>query len=102
MSHNSTRRDFLKNSALVGAAAWWVGGTLASGADSKNPLERLNFASIGVGGKGSGDSTHAGMVGNVVALCDIDDIQLEKKSHVFKSARKFNDYREMLDVMADK
>jgi len=101
MHHKSTRRDFLKNSSLVGAA-WWVGGTLASGADSKNPLERLNFASIGVGGKGSGDSSHAGMVGNVVALCDIDDIQLEKKSHVFKSARKFNDYREMLDVMADK
>jgi predicted dehydrogenase len=101
MSHKSTRRDFLSNSALVGAA-WWVGGTLASGADSKNPLERLNFASIGVGGKGSGDSSHAGMVGNVVALCDIDDFQLEKKTHVFKTARKFNDYREMLDVMGDK
>ncbi len=101
MHHKSTRRDFLKSSSLVGAA-WWVGGTLASGADSKNPLERLNFASIGVGGKGSGDSSHAGMVGNVVALCDIDDIQLEKKSHVFKTARKFNDYREMLDVMGDK
>ena len=101
MSHKSTRRDFIKNSSLVGAA-WWVGGTLASGKDSKNPLERLNFASIGVGGKGSGDSSHAGMVGNVVALCDIDDIQLEKKTHVFKTARKFNDYREMLDVMGNK
>ncbi len=101
MSQNSTRRDFLKNSALVGTA-WWVGGTFASGADSKNPLERLNFASIGVGGKGSSDSSHAGFVGNIVGLCDIDDIQLEKKGHVFKSARKFNDYREMLDVMGDK
>jgi predicted dehydrogenase len=102
MSHKSTRRDFIKNSALAGAAAWWVGESLASGKDSKNPLERLNFASIGVGGKGSSDSSHAGYVGNLVALCDIDDIQLEKKSHVFKTARKFNDYREMLDVMGDK
>ena len=55
MINKSTRRDFMKNSALVGTA-WWVGHSFASGADSKNPLERLNFASIGVGGKGSGDS----------------------------------------------
>jgi len=38
----------------------------------------------------------------MVAICDIDDLHLEKKGHAFKSARKFNDYREMLDVMGDK
>ena len=42
------------------------------------------------------------MSGNMVGLCDIDDLHLEKKGHAFKSARKFNDYREMLDVMGDK
>ena len=101
MIDKSSRRDFLKNSALVGTA-WWVGQTFASGADSKNPVERLNVASIGVEGKGSSDSSHAGYVGNMVALCDIDDLHLEKKGHAFKTARKFNDYREMLDVMGDK
>jgi predicted dehydrogenase len=101
MIDKSSRRDFLRSSALAGTA-WWVAHTAASGADSKNPLERLNMASIGVDGKGSSDSSHAGYVGNMVALCDIDDLHLEKKGHAFKSARKFNDYREMLDVMGDK
>lgn len=101
MSHKSSRRDFLKNSGLVGTA-WWVGQSFGLGADSKNPLERMNFASIGVDGKGSSDSSHAGYVGNMVGLCDIDDLRLEKKAYAFRSARKFNDYREMLDVMGNK
>ena len=43
-------------------------------------------------------------VGNIVALCDIDDLHLEKKRAAArgKPARKFNDYREMLDEMGDK
>jgi predicted dehydrogenase len=100
MIDKSTRRNFLKGSAALGAA-WWVGQN-SGFADSKNPVERLSFASIGVDGKGSSDTSHAGYVGNMVALCDIDDLHLEKKGHAFKSARKFNDYREMLDVMGDK
>jgi predicted dehydrogenase len=100
MIDKSTRRNFLKGSAALGAA-WWVGQN-SGFADSKNPVERLSVASIGVDGKGSSDSSHAGYVGKMVALCDIDDLHLEKKGHAFKSARKFNDYREMLDVMGDK
>ena len=101
MFDKATRRDFLKGSAALGAA-WWVGQSLASGADSKNPLERLNFGCIGVEGKGSGDTFHCRLNGNVVALCDIDDLHLEKKKHSIKQARRFNDYREMLDVMGNK
>ena len=53
------------------------------------------------GAKGRGDGSHAGFVGNR-RLCDIDDLQLEKKGHAYKSARRFNDYREMLDKLGDK
>jgi predicted dehydrogenase len=101
MSNKSTRRDFLKSSTLLGTA-WWVGHAASGFADSKNPLERLNFACIGNGGKGSENTRDAGRNGNVVALCDIDDIPLEKYGKLFKTARKFNDYREMFEVMADK
>ncbi len=103
MIDKSTRRDFLKNSALLGTA-WWVGQSqFASGyADSKNPVERLNFACIGVNGKGSSDTSSARRAGNVVAICDIDDQSLDKAASRYKSAKKFNDYREMLEVMADK
>ena len=58
MIDKSSRRDFLKNSSLLGTA-WWVGQTRGF-ADSKSRVERLNMASIGVDGKGSSDSSHAG------------------------------------------
>jgi len=65
-------------------------------------LEKVNFACIGVGGKGSSDSDSAGRHGNVVALCDVDDNNLKRKSARFKAAKTFNDYRKMLDEMGDK
>ncbi|HXY36743.1 MAG TPA: Gfo/Idh/MocA family oxidoreductase [Planctomycetaceae bacterium] len=108
MFDKSTRRDFLKNSTLL-STAWWVGQTSLFGADSKNPLERLNFGCIGVDGKGSSDTDDAARFGNIVALCDIDDHHLEKKRAQLKrrgkindSVKQFNDYREMLDQMGDK
>jgi predicted dehydrogenase len=106
MFDKSTRRDFLKNSAVLGTA-WWVQTSAFAG--SKNPLEKLNFACIGVDGKGSSDTDDAARNGNIVALCDIDDGHLEKKQAQLKRRKKigdsvkvFNDYREMLDQMGDK
>src|ERR1043165_7212917 len=99
MSLNSNRRDFIKQTAALGTG-WWVGAHTNAFADSKNPLERLNFACIGVGGKGDSDSNDAGRNGNIVALCDIDDTHLGKKLKRFDKAQKFNDYREMFDKMA--
>jgi predicted dehydrogenase len=107
MLDKSTRRDFLKNSTLLGTA-WWVGQSNAFG-DSKNPLEKLNFACIGVDGKGSSDTNDAARNGTIVAMCDIDDGHLQKKREqllrvkkVSESVKVFNDYREMLDQMGDK
>lgn len=100
MSQQTTRRDFIKQSTALGAA-WWV-GTQSAFAVSKSSLEKINFACIGVGNKGSGDSNSAGGAGNIVALCDIDDTMLEKKAAVFSKAKKYNDYRIMLEEMADK
>lgn len=93
----STRREFIKQSTALGAA-FWVAGQPAW-ADSKSPIERLNFACIGVDGKGSSDSNDAGSHGNIVALCDIDDRRLAKKAARFPKAKKFNDYRKMLTEM---
>lgn len=101
MSQKSTRRDFVKQSAALGTA-WWVGSqNLISAEKEKSPVERLNFACIGVEGKGSSDTDSAGKSGNVVALCDIDDRRLEKKAARYPNAKKYNDYRKMLDEMGD-
>ncbi len=107
MFDKSTRRDFLKSSTVL-STAWWVGQSQAL-AVSKSPNEQLNFACIGVDGKGSSDTDDAARNGMIVALCDIDDRHLEKKKTQLKrrnkindSVKTFNDYREMLDQMGDK
>ncbi len=97
MPRKSTRRDFMKQSTALGVA-FWVGGNTAW-SDPKSPLEKLNFACIGVDGKGSSDSQDAGNHGNVVAICDIDDNRMAKKAAQYPNAKKFNDYAEMLTTM---
>lgn len=94
MGQKTTRRDFLKQSTALGTAFWVTGAP--AWADSKSPVERLNFACIGVEGKGSSDTDDAGHFGNIVALCDVDERRLSKKATRFPKAKKFTDYREML------
>src|SRR5207247_6704 len=61
--------------------------------------EKVNIACIGVGGKGDSDASDAGQVGNVVAICDIDDNSLNRKAQQFGKAKKYNDFRKMLEEM---
>ncbi|MGC1275773.1 MAG: Gfo/Idh/MocA family oxidoreductase [Planctomycetaceae bacterium] len=100
---HASRRDFLKTSAAAAGTAWWVSGKAYGFQDSKNPMERLNFACIGVAGKGSSDSADAAGVGKIVAICDIDERSLKKKAadDAFTDAKQFVDFRVMLDEMGD-
>ncbi len=95
MHHDVSRRSFLKSTLATGTAAW-VANSYAA-AESKSPNERLRFACIGVGGKGSSDTQQAGEFGDIVGLCDIDDERLNKMSEKFPQAKKYNDFRKMLD-----
>ena len=102
MSRRASRRQFLRDTTLAGVGFWVAGGVSSRRRRRQAaalPLERLRVAGIGVGGKGSGDITHAGMLGDVVAICDIDDRHLNAKANHFSKARKFNDFREMLNTM---
>lgn len=100
MTHDSTRREFIKQSAVGAGAAWWV-GTQSLAAQEKSSVERLNFACIGVGGKGSSDTDSAGRHGNVVALCDIDTKRLAQKARAFPKAKTYTDYRQMLEEIGE-
>lgn len=97
MKSAQNRREFLKATTAASLGAWIVGPDLF--AAEKSPNEKLNIASIGVGGKGGSDCDHASQFGNIVAICDIDDNRLGAKAEKFPAARKFNDFREMLDQM---
>jgi predicted dehydrogenase len=97
MTAAQNRREFLKSTAAIGVGAWVAGPDLIAAQRSAN--EAINIACIGVGGKGSSDTDHAGNHGNLVALCDIDDNFLAAKATKFPKARKFNDFRRMFDDM---
>jgi predicted dehydrogenase len=99
MSRRASRRQFLRDTTLAGVGFWVAGGISRAADKPRSPLERVRIAGIGVGGKGSSDIDHAGRLGDVVALCDIDDNTLNAKAKKFPSAKKFNDFREMLSQM---
>ena len=96
-SRELTRRTFIMGTA----------GLLASGATARRPCyaspnEKLNIASIGVGGMGAGDVGRVGETGaNIVALCDVDWDRAKGSFEAFPKARRYRDYREMLDQEKD-
>ncbi len=100
MSSKPTRRTFVKTTAAASAGFWAAGG-VAPRRTWASKLEKVQFACIGVGGKGASDSADAGRTGHVAAVCDIDEETLGKAKLSFPDARQFVDYREMLDQMAD-
>lgn len=99
MTQKTTRREFVQQSTALGAA-WWV-STNTGYTQERAKIEQINFACIGVGGKGSSDTDDAGRHGNIVALCDVDENNLKKKAARFPKAKTFNDYRKMFEEMGD-
>lgn len=97
---SSTRREFLKQSAFVAGMGVWVAAERPLRAlQEQSPNERINVASIGIGGKGDGDSAQAAKHGNLIAVCDIDDERLNSKLRKFPKAQRFNDFRKMFDKL---
>jgi predicted dehydrogenase len=99
MSSRITRRRFLQVSAAAGAGYFFTASALSAEGAASGPNGKLYFAGIGVGGKGSGDVSQAGKLGEVVALCDIDENNLGNKAKEFARAKKFFDFRQMLEKM---
>jgi predicted dehydrogenase len=94
----STRRSFIKNSALA-AGGFFIVPRHVLGRGFVAPSDKLNIAAVGAGGKGASDITHAWNNGanNVVALCDIDWKHAEKTFEKFPKAARYKDYRRMLE-----
>jgi predicted dehydrogenase len=90
----------LQTTAVAGVGYWAAASVRAQ---SNSPNEQIRFACIGVDGKGSSDSGDAARHGEIVAICDIDDQKLDaaSKREKFAKAKRYNDYRKMLDEMRD-
>lgn len=102
MARQTSRRDFMKHTAAIGAAVY-VGHSRAIGQD-KSANGKIRYACIGVGGKGASDSADAAQHGEIAAICDVDRRTLEKTSKRpgYEGAELFTDFREMLSKLGDK
>jgi len=97
-SRATTRRDFVSSMAL-GAGLFHIVPRHVLGRGFRAPSDTLNVACIGVGGMGRNDVR--GMEAeNLVALCDVDWASAEDAFRSYPRARRYKDYRDMLDKEA--
>jgi predicted dehydrogenase len=96
---NNSRRDFIKNTALLSAGFYIVPRYVLGGKGFTAPSDRLVVAGIGAGGKGESDINEFFKTGkaDIAFLCDVDDRQSVKSRERFPQAKYYKDYREMLD-----
>lgn len=96
-----TRRAFLAattTTAVLSASAQDKPNTAQVVPGKKSPNEKLNIAAIGAGGKGSSDIGACYDLGeNIVALCDVDWNRAAKTVNGMPNAKRYNDYRNMLE-----
>jgi predicted dehydrogenase len=93
----SNRREFLKTTAVIGMGCFVSAGVRA--AESKSPNGRIAMASIGIAGKGGSDTADAAKHGDLVAICDADRARLDAAGKKYPGAKKYTDFRKMLDEM---
>lgn len=93
------KREFIKKSSVGALGIMFAPSILKAGF----PKEKLRTAHIGVGNMGMEDlkavSSHEAV--EVIALCDVDAINLSTAHKMHPGARIFFDYRAMLEEMGD-
>jgi predicted dehydrogenase len=100
-----TRRRFLANSTKA-ASAIAVGNLLlqpgrAPGAPRRlSPNEKLNIAFVGLTGRGGENIREITTAedNNVIALCDVDENNLNSAGKKFPAAKRYRDYRKLLEL----
>lgn len=93
-----TRRAFLKSSTALALAPWALPRFPV-----RSPLATLRVACIGVGGMGGSDLASVAACRNVqiVALCDVDQNNLDAAAKAHPGAKTFTDWRRLFDEMAN-
>ena len=92
------RRRFLAGVGAGVAAFHVIPRHVLGGQGKPAANDRLNIAAIGVGGRGWAD-VQGVKSQNIVALCDVDQRQTGKAYKEFPAAKRYRDFRKMLDEM---
>lgn len=94
----TTRRNFLKKSAVAAAGLYIFPSNVISGLGHKAPSDKLNIIGVGIGGKG-----HPNLVGmnteNIIGLCDVDWAYAKGCFDEFPKAKRYKDWRKMFDEL---
>ena len=111
-SFHISRRSFLARctatAAATGLPLWFVQEQLAGAAEAATntpalpaPNDRPGIALVGCGGQGCGDALNAANHGDIVAVCDVDQKQVEAAANQFtkngKTPAKYNDFRKVME-----
>jgi len=98
-----SRRRFMAYAAGAGLFTI-VPRHVLGGAGHVPPSETIQVAGIGVGGVGSGQIQSIGKQPGtrICVLCDVDDAYADPTFKRFPQARRYRDFRRMLDAEADK
>ena len=90
------RRTFLKGTAATAVAA--AAPTIWTRTSSAAANDKLNFASIGVGGRGTGIGHEAGSLANMVACADVHQDNAARFASKYEGkCEVYEDYRRILD-----
>src|SRR4051812_13674841 len=95
-----SRRKFLSSSSIA-ASALALGAYVnpAAAQQSKSPNERLRIAGVGTTSRAGEDLKQLASQ-DIVALADVDDNLMAKGSALYPNARKYRDFRVMLEKEA--
>jgi len=98
---NETRNNKLSRRDFMGAAAAATAFTVVprhvlGGPRQVPPSEKVNIAGVGIGGQGGHDIDQFKSQ-NIVALCDVDWRHASRTFRRYPDARKYKDFRKMLD-----
>ncbi|MSU71473.1 MAG: twin-arginine translocation signal domain-containing protein [Opitutus sp.] len=89
-----SRRGFLKTTAVATGSVVFGVPALLRGQSLNN---KLNIAVIGCGGRGGSNLKEVSATENIVALCDVNENNLNAAAAKLPGARKFTDFRKLYD-----
>ena len=96
MNKSVSRRNFLTRTGLATAGVMIVPRHVLGGPGYTAPSDKLNIATIGAGGMGSGNTDRVASE-NIVALCDVDFNRAAGQFKKYPKAKQYKDFRVMLE-----
>ena len=99
-----SRRDFMYGAGAAFSAMTIVPSYVLGGPRHIPPSETIQVAGVGVGGVGHNQLRNISQQANtkIVVLCDVDDVYAGRTYDYFPKARRYRDFRQMLEAEADK